>query len=93
MNNDELYHYGVPGMRWGHRKAVNTTSNAGKRNKNKTDDVSSKKKRVSKKTKIVIGSTITVAALAGVGTMLFSDAIAEKARTLTVGKTMIDNMW
>ena len=21
MNNDELYHYGVPGMRWGHKKA------------------------------------------------------------------------
>ena len=22
QNNNELYHYGVPGMRWGHRKAA-----------------------------------------------------------------------
>lgn len=21
MNNNELYHYGIPGMRWGHRKS------------------------------------------------------------------------
>lgn len=24
MNKDELMHYGVPGMRWGHRKALPT---------------------------------------------------------------------
>lgn len=90
--NNELYHYGVPGMRWGHRKAVSTTSN-NKRIKNKTDDAQIKKKRVSKKTKVVIGSTIAVAALAGVGTMLLSDAVADKTRTLTIGKAMVDNMW
>lgn len=80
--NNELYHYGVPGMRWGRRKAAS-----------KTNDAQPKKKRVSKKTKVVIGSTVAVAALAGIGTMLLSDTVADKARTVTIGKAMVDNMW
>ena len=24
--NNEIYHYGVPGMKWGHRKAVPVTN-------------------------------------------------------------------
>ena len=26
MNNNEIYHYGVPGMKWGHRKEVPVTN-------------------------------------------------------------------
>ena len=92
MNSNELYHYGVPGMHWGHRKATSSTSN-NKRVKNKTNDTQPKKKRVSKKTKVVIGSAVAVAALAGIGAMLLSDTVADKARTVTIGKAMVDNMW
>lgn len=90
--NNELYHYGVPGMRWGHRKSTNSTAN-NKRVNRKSDDYQPKKKRVSKKAKIIVGSTVAVAALAGIGTMLLSDTAADKARTVSIGKAMVDNMW
>jgi len=31
MRNDELYHYGVPGMKWGHRKGPTSLAGAGHR--------------------------------------------------------------
>ena len=93
MKNNELYHYGVLGMRWGRRKAANEISTISKHDKKKTETTTPKKKGVSKKTKVVIGSSVTAAALAGIGVMLTRDATAEKIRTLTIGKAMVDNMW
>lgn len=93
MNNNELYHYGVPGMRWGHRKAATSSSNTSRRTKSETAKTTTNNKHLSKKTKIAIGSTVAVAALAGVGAMLYRDATVEKTRTLAIGKAMVDNMW
>ena len=45
MNNDELYHYGVPGMRWGIRKGRNQLSKLTGQDKSKISDEKAKKFR------------------------------------------------
>ena len=51
MDNNELMHYGVLGMRWGHRKTSTSSSSTGSRKSKKSDDYvrakSLKKKRLS----------------------------------------------
>ena len=42
MINDELYHYGVPGMKWGVRRSNNALGRIDK--KSKKDDGTKKKK-------------------------------------------------
>ena len=84
MNNDnELYHYGVPGMRWGHRKKQTRTNNKSKK----------PKKKMSLGKKIAIGSAVTGVALVGIGKVLSSDMMQEKYRLIMSGKAVTENMW
>ena len=46
-NTDELYHFGIPGMRWRHRKSQIITVNNGKKK-----SISSKKKNMDRRKKI-----------------------------------------
>lgn len=58
-NFDELYHYGVPGMRWGHRRAKNNVKTS------KTPNHKNKQKWSTKK-KVIVGATVTAGIVAGV---------------------------
>ena len=53
MMNDELYHYGILGMRWGVRRSKSRSSNSGKRSEKskQTIDPSYKKAHTKKKLK------------------------------------------
>ena len=64
QNTDELYHHGVLGMHWGHRKA-RETSNGIRTEKAKTSNNTKKqKKKLTKGQKIAIGTAAVAAALA-----------------------------
>lgn len=52
--NNELYHYGVPGMRWGTRKSSTTKQK-------------SSKSKLTKGQKVAIGATVAGTALIAIG--------------------------
>ena len=54
MTNMELYHYGIKGMRWGHRKARPTMSGAAR---------SARRKRIAKRVALGVGAAAGAAAL------------------------------
>lgn len=83
MNNNELYHYGIPGMRWGNRRGK--TSNTSSKSKPKT--------KLSKGQKIAIGATAAGAALAGIGvTLVTSTKIRDRVMISGVVKGLIENL-
>ncbi len=54
----ELYHYGVKGMRWGHRKARYSSESAGRSSKSGSSSSGSGKKKMSTAKKVAIGAAI-----------------------------------
>lgn len=81
MNNNELYHYGIPGMRWGSRR--------GKTSKT----LSKPKTKLSRGKKIAIGATAAGAALAGIGVTLAASAkIRDRVMISGVVKGLLENL-
>lgn len=93
--NNELYHYGVPGMKWGQKRGRQKISKTNLKNKtkNKSENNNTKPKtKMSKGKKIAIGSAVTAVALVGVGKLLTSKVVQDKYMLIKAGKALVENM-
>lgn len=84
--NGELYHYGVPGMKWGKRKGRSVSNNFDE-NKDKTKNDLSKKEVFEKRKKI--GAKVVSAFLITSGMSAATKLLAKNTKTSKLGKLNI----
>ena len=87
--NKELYHYGVKGMKWGHRKAqpVTTGMMRSRSTTNTSDDAASKEARKAKAKKAAkIGAAVVGTALAAYGTYKLAQYTQDKRNQAAMQK-------
>lgn len=68
IHNGELFHYGVPGMKWGRRKAPEVSSNQGRRSSTQNPDQAKAARKAKIKKAVKIGAVVagSVVAIYGI---------------------------
>ena len=98
MNNNELMHYGVLGMKWGRRKATYSSGNTSGTKKSNTGESenSTKKEGLSSKQKkaIKVGAAIAGTTIAMYGSYKVHQYVREKNQEIRIneGKAKCDRM-
>lgn len=80
MYNNELYHFGVKGMRWGHRKKQYTIEQIKNKKQSNKKGLSTKQKKI-----LIAGSLFVATSIAAYGTYKISNSRAFD-RTIKAGK-------
>lgn len=91
-NNAELYHYGVKGMKWGHRKAIPIVTKIGRRASGSKPNLDYKNtpeyqaKVARRKKALKIGATVAGTALAAYGTYKLAKYVQDKRNSAALEK-------
>ena len=94
-NTKELYHYGIPGMRWGKRRTKQdyNISSKNKYNTNtKNTKITKSRQKLSTGKKIAIGSAAVGVGLLSIGAMLRTEVAQKRYSAFVLGKSIVNAM-
>ena len=97
MYNDELYHYGVPGMRWGHKKQYSTQGGRvrykikkqPKQNSEKQENQEKQEATTQQSSRFKKGLIAAGVALAVIGTIIVARKIGQNKSQISVDKKKV----
>lgn len=91
-NTKELYHYGIPGMRWGKRRTKQDNNISSKNKYNTNTKITKSRQKLSTGKKIAIGSAAVGVGLLSIGAMLRTEVAQKRYSAFVLGKSIVNAM-